>query len=174
MMRRLAPTAVPTQLLAAMSIRTNYGSNDPSRINHYDSKTYTRNTINTRVVIRAKPFVRSRVQKLWEWLRPTTMMEHEITDTAQIMKLVCLVIFPLFMFAYWKTRENSMPDQWEHQFAGLQNKPFVEEKVTQEDNDYFSIINDMEKRREKALAKKQGKIEQNPVPRGGSGKGWSE
>lgn len=136
-----------------------FASNDPSRVNNYDSKTFTRNAINTRIVLRHKPFVQSRGERLWQWLRPTMLMTTELTDTAQLMKLVALVIAPLFMFAIWKAREASMPDQWEHQFMGLQNKPFVEEKVGNESNDYFTIMNDFEKRRDAALKKKQAKAQ---------------
>ena len=130
-------------------------SDNIKNVNSYDAKTFTRNKLNTRVVCREKPFVRSRMQRVVQWLKPTTKTSQTMLDSLELSKLMLCIIFPVFMLLYWKMTKKDLPEHWEKQFSGLQNHQWKEENVEASTTDYFSIINDFEKRREGALERKR-------------------
>lgn len=130
-------------------------SYDAARINQYDSKTYTRNRINTRVVVREKPFVKSRSQRLMDWLRPSQRPGHSVIETMELLKVMGCIVFPVFALAYWKYYQQHLPDDWESKFHNLQHKQFKEDAVEAKSTDYFSIIDGFQERRAQALLKKQ-------------------
>ena len=125
-------------------------------VDKYDAKTYTRNRMNTRVVVKEKPFIRSRAQRVKDWLRPVTRTAHTAVDTSQLVKTMFCIIFPVIVVMVWRRKQEKLPDQWESQFHGLQHKQFVEENIETRSTDYFSITEDFQARRERALAKKRG------------------
>mmetsp|Transcript_17596 Transcript_17596/g.20030 ORF Transcript_17596/g.20030 Transcript_17596/m.20030 type:complete len:142 (+) Transcript_17596:31-456(+) len=134
-----------------MSGSTSY---DAARLNHYDAKTYTRNRLNTRVVVKEKPLIRSRLQKVHEWFRPSMRPGHSVIETGQLVKMMVCIIAPVFMLAYWKYYQQRLPDDWETKFHNLQHRHFKEEQDAST-KDYFSIIDNFQERRAAALAKKQ-------------------
>ena len=135
-----------------------YSSNDPTRVNSYDSKTYTRNRVQTRVVVKEKPLLKSRTQKLVEWLRPTQRPGHGIVNTFEMGKVLLCIVFPVFMLGYWRYTQKALPDDWETKFGSMQNKQFKEEKVEASTVDYFTIIDQFQERRAEALQKKKEEV----------------
>ncbi|KAH9593503.1 hypothetical protein LSM04_007513 [Trypanosoma melophagium] len=137
---------------------TNY--NEPARVNQYDSTTYTRKGQTTRVVIREKPFIKSRTQRLVDFLRPSIRTGFNVVQGFELAKVMACIVFPVFMMLYWKRVQKGLPDRWEGQFSGLQHRQLKEE-VQQEqerETDYFTIIDTFKERREKALKKKQMEV----------------
>lgn len=132
-------------------------NDDINRVNSYDSKTFTRNKLNTRVVVREKPFMKSRLQKFWEWAKPSQRTHMSLVDTLEMSKLMACIIFPVFMLLYWKHSQKELPEHWEKQFSGLQHGAYKEDNVEAATTDYFSIINDFEKRRSEALERRRNK-----------------
>jgi hypothetical protein len=128
---------------------------DAARVDQYNSKTFTRNRINTRVVVREKPFLKSRSQRLRDWLRPSQRPGHSIIETMELLKVMGCIIFPVFALAFWKYYQQNLPDEWEGKFHGLQNKQHREDAVEAKSTDYFSIIDGFQERRAQALQKKQ-------------------
>jgi hypothetical protein len=133
-------------------------STEATRINQYDSKTFTRNRINTRVVVKEKPLIKSRMQKLMEFMRPSQRPGHTVMDTWQMGKVMACFIFPVFMLGYWKNTQQRLPDEWESKFHNLQHKQFKEEQIEAKSTDYFSIIDNFQERRTEALLRKQKEV----------------
>ncbi|AAZ13110.1 uncharacterized protein TEOVI_000916500 [Trypanosoma equiperdum] len=134
------------------------GSTDPANVDQYDSRTYTRKGLATRVVVREKPYVKSRSQRLVDFLRPSMRTGYNVVQGFELAKVMFCVIFPVFMLIYWKSVQRKLPDQWESQLSGLQHRQLKEEAVPEHDTDYFSIIETFQERREKALQKKQREV----------------
>ncbi|KEG06915.1 hypothetical protein DQ04_11671020 [Trypanosoma grayi] len=131
---------------------------DPARVNQYDSSTHTRKGLNTRVVIREKPFVKSRSQRLVDFLRPSTRIGFNVVQGFELAKMMVCIVFPVFLMLYAKRVQQRLPDQWESQFGGLQHRQLKEDVVPETDTDYFTIIDTFKERREKALQKKQMEV----------------
>lgn len=135
----------------------------PSTINNYDSRNYTRKGLNRRVVVREKPLIKSRTQRLIAYLRPTMRYGFDTIQPFEIFKVMGCIIFPVFMLMYWKYRQKDLPDNWERQFGGLQHRQFRDDQLPEQETDYFSIMNTFEERREKALEKKRQEVLKNKV-----------
>ncbi|ORC89123.1 uncharacterized protein TM35_000131270 [Trypanosoma theileri] len=133
---------------------------DAARVNQYDSATYTRKGLTTRVVIREKPFIKSRTQRLVDFLRPSIRTGFNVVQGFELAKVMGCVVLPVFMMLYWKRVQKGLPDRWEGQFSGLQHKQLKEEVQQQQEQetDYFTIIDTFKERREKALKKKQMEV----------------
>ncbi|KAK7196053.1 hypothetical protein NESM_000539300 [Novymonas esmeraldas] len=136
---------------------------EPANINHYDARAYTRNGATRRVVVREKPLLKSRLQRLADFLRPTTRHGFNVVGTFELSKVMACIIFPVFMLLYWKRVQKDLPDSWEQQFGGLQHRQFREDQVQAQDSDYFSIMEGFQERREAALLKKQEEVRQNKI-----------
>jgi hypothetical protein len=136
---------------------------DPANINHYDSRAYTRKGATQRVVVREKPLLKSRMQRLADYLRPTTRHGFSVVYTFELAKVMACIIFPVFMLLYWKRVQKSLPDSWEQQFGGLQHRQFREDQLPEQDTDYFSIMENFQERREAALRKKQKEVVDNKI-----------
>lgn len=132
---------------------------DPANINKYDSRNYTRKGETRRVVIREKPLIRSRFQRTVAYLRPSMRPGFNVITGFELSKVLACIVFPVFMLLYWKYVQKELPDTWERQFGGLQNKQFREDQVPEQDTDYFSIMSSFQERREKALEKKRSDIQ---------------
>ncbi|RNF17545.1 uncharacterized protein Tco025E_04780 [Trypanosoma conorhini] len=128
---------------------------NPARVNQYDPATYTRKGQTTRVVVREKPFIKSRTQRLLDFLRPSIRSGFNVVQGFELAKVMACVVFPIVMLLYWKHMQKKLPDQWESQFAGLQHRKLKEEVLQEPETDYFTIIDTFKERREKALEKKQ-------------------
>ncbi|EAN84232.1 hypothetical protein, conserved [Trypanosoma cruzi] len=128
---------------------------NPARVDQYDSGTYTRKGQTTRVVVREKPFIKSRSQRFFEFLRPSTRTGFNVVQGFELAKVMVCIVFPIFMLLYWKRMQKRLPDQWESQFAGLQHRILKEDVLQEQETDYFTIIETFKERREKALQKKQ-------------------
>ncbi|KAG5478568.1 hypothetical protein LSCM4_04801 [Leishmania orientalis] len=136
---------------------------DPANINHYDARAYTRSGATRRVVVREKPLLKSRMQRIVDYLRPTTRHGFNIVGTFELSKVMICVVFPVFMLLYWKSKEKELPDSWEQQFGGLQHRQFREDEVPERETDYFSIIENFQERREAALQKKREALQSRIV-----------
>ncbi|KAG5504863.1 hypothetical protein GH5_05494 [Leishmania sp. Ghana 2012 LV757] len=136
---------------------------DPANINHYDARAYTRSGATRRVVVREKPLLKSRMQRIVDYLRPTTRHGFNIVGTFELSKVMICVVFPVFMLLYWKSKEKELPDSWEQQFGGLQHRQFREDEVPERETDYFSIIENFQERREAALQKKRETLQNRIV-----------
>ncbi|KAG5501333.1 hypothetical protein JIQ42_06334 [Leishmania sp. Namibia] len=136
---------------------------DPANINHYDARAYTRSGATRRVVVREKPLLKSRMQRIADYLRPTTRHGFNIVGTFELSKVMICVVFPVFMLLYWKAKEKELPDSWEQQFGGLQHRQFREDEVPERETDYFSIIENFQERREAALQKKREALQSRIV-----------
>ncbi|KAG5478985.1 hypothetical protein CUR178_05567 [Leishmania enriettii] len=136
---------------------------DPANINHYDARAYTRSGATRRVVVREKPLLKSRMQRIVDYLRPTTRHGFNIVGTFELSKVMICVVFPVFMLLYWKSKEKELPDSWEQQFGGLQHRQFREDEVPERETDYFSIIENFQERRETALQKKREALQSRIV-----------
>lgn len=136
---------------------------DPAKINHYDSRAYTRKGATQRVVVREKPLIKSRLQRLADYLRPTTRHGFNVVYTFELAKVMACIIFPVFMLLYWKRVQKNLPDSWEQQFGGLQHRQFREDQLPEQDTDYFSIIENFQERRDTALKKKQKEVTENKI-----------
>ncbi|RNC42600.1 hypothetical protein TcCL_NonESM07781 [Trypanosoma cruzi] len=128
---------------------------NPARVDQYDSGTYTRKGQTTRVVVREKLFIKSRSQRFFEFLRPSTRTGFNVVQGFELAKVMVCIVFPIFMLLYWKRMQKRLPDQWESQFAGLQHRKLKEDVLQEQETDYFTIIETFKERREKALQKKQ-------------------
>ncbi|AIN98614.1 hypothetical protein LPMP_231660 [Leishmania panamensis] len=137
--------------------------NDPARIDHYDARTYTRKGATRRVVVREKPLFKSRMQRLVDYLRPTTRHGFNIVGAFELSKVMACIIFPVFMLLYWKNKEKELPDTWEQQFGGLQHRQFREDQLPEKETDYFSIMENFQERREAALQKKREALQNRIV-----------
>ncbi|KAG5504479.1 hypothetical protein JKF63_04931 [Porcisia hertigi] len=128
---------------------------DPANIDHYDARAFTRKGATRRVVVREKPLLKSRMQRLADYLRPTTRHGFNVVGAFELGKMMACIIFPVFMLLYWKHKEKELPDSWEQQFGGLQHRQFREDQLPEQDTDYFSIMEGFQERREAALKRKQ-------------------
>lgn len=137
---------------------------DPARIDQYDSRAYTRKGGSRRVVVREKPLLKSRGQRLYDYLRPTTRHGFSVVGTFELAKVMACIVFPVFILLYWKRVQKDLPDNWEQQFGGLQHRQFREEQVSPDQNtDYFSIMEGFQERRDAALQKKQMEVAKNRI-----------
>ncbi|EPY24752.1 hypothetical protein STCU_04466 [Strigomonas culicis] len=132
---------------------------DPAKINQYDPHSYTRKGLNRKVIVREKPFLKSRGQRLYDYLRPTMRPGFNVVRGFELFKVMFCIICPVFMLLYWKRVEKDLPNTWERQFGGLQHRQFREDQLPEQETDYFSIINNFEERREKALDKKKKEVQ---------------
>ncbi|KAG5478764.1 hypothetical protein LSCM1_06168 [Leishmania martiniquensis] len=136
---------------------------DPANINHYDARAYTQRGATRRVVVREKPLLKSRMQRIVDYLRPTTRHGFNIVGTFELSKVMLCIVFPVFMLLYWKSKEKDLPNSWEQQFGGLQHRQFREEELPERETDYFSIIENFQERREAALQKKRESLQNRIV-----------
>ncbi|KAG8341637.1 hypothetical protein ERJ75_001234100 [Trypanosoma vivax] len=131
------------------------GPERPAPFDQYDSRTFTRKGLSTRVVVREKPFIKSRSQRIVEFLRPTMKYGYSVVQGFELAKVMVCIVLPVFMLMYWKHVQQKLPEQWESQFAKLQHRQLKEESVPEHDTDYFTIIDTFQQRRERALQRKQ-------------------
>ena len=135
--------------------------NKPKKIletlSSYDFKNYTRNRLNTRVVIRNKSFIPSRFERMLSWLRPKMHIDPYVYDSTQIFKLILMMVSPLFCLAYWRSMQRATGHRIEEQTQLVQHRPMKEAA----DGDgggsehYHDIMDNFEERRAKALHKMQ-------------------
>ena len=131
-------------------------SNGVNRINQYDHKAIHRNKMQTRVVVREKPFLQSRKERIWEWMKPKHHMGDSLVDGLELFKIGSLIVMPLFMIGVWKVYQTGAHAAVENKTKGLQAKPLIEDDESHSQNtDYFSVIDKFQERREAALQKKQ-------------------
>ena len=136
---------------------------DPENKNKYESSPYTPKGATQREVVREKPLIKSRLQRLADYLRPTTRHGFNVVYTFELAKVMACIIFPVFMLLYWKRVQKNLPDSWEQQFGGLQHRQFREDQLPEQDTDYFSIIENFQERRDTALKKKQKEVTENKI-----------
>lgn len=142
----------PTRLL-----RTAQSERKVENVNMYDARAYSRNRINTRVVVRNKPVVKSWRQKLFDYLKPQMQGGTELLDTLQLLKLLGFLTAPIFILMLWKHMMKKLPDTWEQQIAGLQNRENRESEIEARTVSYFDVIDDLETKRDKALERRAAK-----------------
>ena len=131
-------------------------ANGVGRINQYDSKAMSRNRMQTRVVVREKPFLQSRKERIWAWMKPKHTMGDSVVDGLELFKIGSMVVMPLFMIGVWKVYQTGAHAAVENKTKGLQNRPFIEDEESHSQNtDYFSVIDQFQERREAALQKKK-------------------
>ena len=124
------------------------------KIDRYDPKQF-RGRINKRVVCRKKSFAASRIGRIIDYLRPSTVGDISFFDNLEMSKVAFVFIFPIVMLLYWKNSQETLPTQWEKDCQGLQNRQFKEENTSTQSQDYFTIIDDFQKRQSLALEKKR-------------------
>lgn len=130
-------------------------NSNPARVDQYDSRAYTRHGMNRRVVVREKPLLKSRTQRFIDYMRPTSRHGMSVIQGSELVKVMGCIIFPVFILLYWKRVQPGLPDSWEKQFGGLQNRQFREDQLQEADTDYFTIMENFQERREGALRAKQ-------------------
>eukprot|EP00744_Colponema_vietnamica_P014402 GILI01020166.1.p1 GENE.GILI01020166.1~~GILI01020166.1.p1 ORF type:complete len:173 (-),score=29.21 GILI01020166.1:109-627(-) len=130
---------------------------DVNRINQYDSNVYSRDRPRTRIVVREKPFVQSRKERLWTWLKPSTLAGDSLVDSLQLGKMAALIVLPLLMILAWKFTQKGAPAALEAKTRGFQNRAPIEDgDANNADSiDYFTVIDKFQERRERALSKIQ-------------------
>ncbi len=104
---------------------------------------------------RKRSFAASRLKLFVDYFRPGVTAGDTFFDNLEMTKVGVVFLFPILMLLYWKTSQESLPVQWEKDCQGLQNRQFKEENTSTQSVDYFSIIDDFQKRQAAALEKKQ-------------------
>lgn len=127
----------------------------PAPIDRYDAAQYTRRGENRRVVIREKPLLKSRAQRVFDFLRPSMRPGFNVVTGFELAKVMACIVFPVFILLYWKHVQKDLPNSWEKQFGGLQHRQFREDQLPEQETDYFTIMSTFQERREKALEKKR-------------------
>lgn len=134
-----------------------YATQNINRINQYDSNVYSRERPRTRIVVREKPFVQSRKERIWNWLKPSARVGDTLVDSLQLSKMAGLIVLPLLMILAWKFTQKGAPAALEAKTRGFQNRaPIDDGDANNADSvDYFSVIDKFQERRERALSKLQ-------------------
>ena len=138
--------------------KTTSSSQNINRINNYDSNVYSRDRPRTRIVVREKPFVQSRSERIWAWLKPSHSGGESLVDGLQLAKMAGLMVMPLFMILMWRRTQKDAPAALEAKSKGFQSRTYFDDGESHSDSvDYFTVIDNFEERRATALAKLQGK-----------------
>lgn len=130
---------------------TTDGRTTVGNVSQYSSSTFTSGRTQTRVVCKQKPIVRSRLEALWVYLKPTNHPEYEWMDPVQIGKFLGYLMVPVVSLVWWKNKYQSYPDKWEQQFQGLQNRPNKTENVEAKQESYTDVMTRLEGRRDSAM-----------------------
>ena len=121
-------------------------------INMYNHNSYCRNKRGTRVIIREKPPIKSLFQRFIEYMKPSIILGDSMMDVYQLLKVAVLFFIPLLALFNWRNKADKLPDQWEQQLAPLQHKELkTEDEVDAKVLSYFSVIDDLENRRNAAI-----------------------
>ncbi len=123
------------------------------KMDRYDPK-QGRSRVNRKIVCKKRSQVASRWQFMLEYFQPSTSPGNYFFDHLELGKTAMMFMFPILMLLYWKNCQESLPVQWEKDCQGLQNRQFKEENTSSDSVDYFSIIDDFQKRQKNALEKK--------------------
>lgn len=130
------------------------GAERPRPIDQYDPHQYSRGKRHARVICRQKPTSKSWAEKTWQYLKPSLTFGFNVIDNFQLGKGALFLLAPIVVIIWWRRSMTRLPDQWETQLHGLQNKPSREDNTKLTDKTYAEIIDSLEQRREKALERK--------------------
>lgn len=155
--QRAGVTRYPWVRAQAGSFRATAGSSRRTDINskdQYSSATFTAGRTQTKVVCRQKPLLQSRMEWLWQYLKPASAGQSDVMDSLQLLKVLGYLSVPVITLMWWRIVYSDYPERWENSFNGFQNRPSKEVDTMAKQESYFDVIDKLEAKRTEAMVKK--------------------